>query len=167
MSHTCTVCNRPFLTKDALKKHMNRKIPCVIVNPIIINRFKCDSCNRTFTTNQNLKKHIVKTCPIIKNKKTEVQIMRDEIIELKTMVNELKKNTTIAPITGNTTNNTTNTNSHNTTAINSNNTQNITINITPFNKSKLEEKCIIDTFLDNSTAASEYNKLEYMEKVNL
>lgn len=165
MSHTCTVCNRPFLTKDALKKHMNRKIPCVIVNPIIINRFKCDSCNRTFTTNQNLKKHIVKTCPIIKNKKTEVQIMRDEIIELKTIVNELKKNTTIGNTAINTTNN--NTNSHNTTAINSNNTQNITINITPFNKSKLEEKCIIDTFLDNSTAASEYNKLEYMEKVNI
>jgi hypothetical protein len=167
------VCNRPFLTKDALKKHMNRKIPCVIVNPTIINRFKCDSCNRTFTTNQNLKKHIAKTCPIIKNKKTEVQIMRDEIIELKTMVNELKKNTATignttidnttignTAITGNTTN------SHNT-AINSNNTQNITINITPFNNSKLEEKCIINTFLDNSTAASEYNKLEYMEKVNL
>jgi hypothetical protein len=145
---------------------MNRKIPCLIVNPINTqnNRFKCESCNRCFTSNQNLKKHILTVCPIIKNKKTEVQILRDEIIELKNAMNELKKNITGDVAIGNNGSvaigNTIN--SNNTT----NNTQNITINITPFSQTKLLEKYIIDTFLDESTSACEYSKLDFMDKAN-
>jgi len=162
MVYTCTICNKTFTTNGGLKRHMAKKTPCVIINPINTT-FKCESCNHSFTTNHNLRRHIINICPIIKNKKTEVQIMQGEIIELKNIVNELKKNSVqISPI-----NNNVAINSNNTTNNTTNNTQNITINITPFNNSKLEEKCIINTFLDNSTAASEYNKLEYMEKVNL
>jgi len=161
MNYACTICNRAFKSKDSLKKHMNRKIPCLIVEPANTqndNKFKCESCNRCFTSNQNLKKHILTVCPIIKNKKTEVQIMKDEIIELKNAMNELKKN-----INGNdainsngnaaiNSNGNAAINSNNNIAINSNNTinnnQNITINITPFSRTKLTEKCIIDLFLD-------------------
>ena len=168
MNYSCTICNRAFSSKDSLKKHMNRKIPCLIIEPENNNKnnkFKCESCNRCFTSNQNLKKHILSVCPIIKNKKTEVQIMKDEIIELKNAMNELRKN-----ITGNNSNIN---GSGNNIAINSNNTnnttnntQNITINITPFSQTKLTEKCIIDLFLDESTSACEYSKLELMDKAN-
>lgn len=167
MNYACAICNRAFKSKDSLKKHMNRKIPCLIVEPANTqndNKFKCESCNRCFTSNQNLKKHILTVCPIIKNKKTEVQIMKDEIIELKNAMNELKKN-----INGNSAIN----GNNNNIAINSNNTnniinnnQNITINITPFSQTKLTEKCIIDLFLDESTSACEYSKMELMDKAD-
>ena len=154
MNYSCNSCNRQFTSKDSLKKHMNRKIPCLIITNTDNKRFKCESCNRGFTSNQNLKKHMIKTCPIIKNKKTEVQIMQGEIAELKNIVNELRKNNSaqISPI--------------NNSNVATNNTQNITINITPFSQTKLTEKCIIDLFLDESTSACEYSKLELMDKAN-
>ena len=158
MVYNCSICNKTFTTNGGLKRHMSKKIPCVIMNPINT-AFKCDSCNHSFTTNHNLRRHIINICPIIKNKKTEVQIMQGEIAELKNIVNELRKNNSaqISPI-----NNNVAINSNNTT----NNTQNITINITPFSQTKLTEKCIIDLFLDESTSACEYSKLELMDKAN-
>jgi len=164
MAHICSICNKTFTTNGGLKRHNEKKIPCVVINSTNA-KFKCDTCNHNFTTNHNLRRHIANICPIIKNKKTEVQIMKDEIIELKNAMDELKKNITgnIGNIAvGNNGSVAINTNCNNTT----NNTQNITINITPFSQTKLTEKCIIDLFLDESTSACEYSKLEFMDKAN-
>ena len=169
MPYNCLICNKSFTTNGGLKRHNNKKVPCLVINQTTLSKFKCTACNRCFTSNQTLKNHVSNTLLIIKNKKKEeniIQTMQNEIIGLKNAMDELKNTVTVGNTTIDNTANSNNTNSHNT-AINSNNTQNITINITPFNNSKLEEKCIINTFLDNSTASSEYNKLEYMEKVNL
>jgi hypothetical protein len=160
MSYNCSICNKSFTTNGGLKRHNNKKVPCLVINPIKISKFKCGSCNRCFTSNQTLKNHVLKTCLIIKNKKKEENIintMQNEIIELKNAMDELRKNIngTVAINSNNTTNNNT-----------TNNTQNITINITPFSQTKLTEKCIIDLFLDESTSACEYSKLELMDKAN-
>lgn len=156
MSYICPICNKSFTTNGGLKRHTNKKIPCLVINPIKISKFKCESCNRCFTSNQTLKNHVLKTCLIIKNKNTEVQIMQNEIIELKNAMDELRKN-----INGNVA-----INSNNTTNNTINNNQNITINITPFSRTKLTEKCIIDLFLDESTSACEYSKMELMDKAD-
>ena len=161
MSYNCAICNKSFTTNGGLKRHNNKKVPCLVMTPIKISKFKCDACNRCFTSNQTLKNHVSKTCLIIKNKKKEENIintMQNEIIELKNAMNELRKNINGAVAINSNNNNTTN----NTT----NNTQNITINITPFSQTKLSEKCIIDLFLDESTSACEYSKLELMDKAD-
>jgi hypothetical protein len=72
--YVCNLCNSAFTTRYGLNKHMNKQIKC-------------------FTTNQTLKNHIAKTCPIIKNKKTEGQLienMQNKIEVLSETVNELK-----------------------------------------------------------------------------
>uniref|UniRef100_A0A6C0I0C1 C2H2-type domain-containing protein n=1 Tax=viral metagenome TaxID=1070528 RepID=A0A6C0I0C1_9ZZZZ len=167
MAYICPICNKSFTTNGGLKRHNEKKIPCVIINSTN-DKFKCDTCNHNFTTNHNLRRHITNICPIIKNKKTEVQIMKDEIIELKNAMDELKKN--INNNTAINSNGNAAINSNNNIAINSNNTinnnQNITINITPFSRTKLTEKCIIDLFLDESTSACEYSKMELMDKAD-
>jgi hypothetical protein len=166
MSYNCLICNKSFTTNGGLKRHMSKKVPCLVINPIKISKFKCEACNRCFTSNQTLKNHILKTCLIIKNKKKEENIidtMQNEIIELKNAMNELRKNINVGGnITAINSNNTNTTTNNNTT----NNTQNITINITPFSQTKLTEKCIIDLFLDESTSACEYSKLELMDKAD-
>ena len=165
MSHPCTSCGHIFSSKDSLKKHMNRKVPCVVKESDNKSPFKCKDCNRGFKSNQGLKKHILDRCPILKNKKTEGQIlatMQQQIDLLTQTVNELKNNKTDK--SAKTINN--NTNSHNTTNIQNIENQHININITPFKESKLLEKYIVDTFLDESSAASAYTRLEYMEKAN-
>ena len=166
MQYNCINCGHIFSSKDSLKKHMNRKVPCLIKESDDKSLFKCKDCNRGFKSNQGLKKHILDRCPIIKNKKTEGQMMetmQQQIDLLTQVVNELRN--------GNkTTKNCNNINSNNitnTTNIETQNNNNININITPFKESKLLEKYIVDTFLDDSSAASAYTRLEYMEKVNL
>ena len=159
MSFSCTICNKTFTTNGGLKRHKNKKIPCLIVNPEKNQRFTCSACNKSFTTNQTLKHHTSKTCSIIKYKDMAIT---NKIAELTNTVNSLKlKLEQISPI-----NNNVAINSNNTTNNTTNNTQNITINITPFSQTKLTEKCIIDLFLDESTSACEYSKLELMDKAN-
>lgn len=161
--YVCNLCNSSFTTRYGLNKHINKKIKCFTEKKDIIGKFQCDSCNKCFTTNQTLKNHIAKACPIIKNKKTEGQMMetmQQQIDLLTQVVNELRNSnkTTTKNCNNVVTNNTTNIETQN---------NNININITPFKESKLLEKYIVDTFLDESSAASAYTRLEYMEKVNL
>ena len=113
--HKCEKCGRVFDCKGSLKKHMNKKIPCIIPNQSINSKFNCYACNRGFTTNQSLKHHIKNTCQIIKNKKNEEDTnakVYTEIAELKETVNELKNQLKsqliLKPTINNTTNNTTN-----------------------------------------------------------
>ena len=83
----CEKCGRVFDCKGSLKKHMNRKIPCIVLDQSKSTRFKCESCNRCFTTNQSLKYHIENTCQIIKNKKNE----EDTNIRVRAKIAELNK----------------------------------------------------------------------------
>lgn len=156
MSYICDICNKTFTTNGGLKRHKNKITPCFIPNPVANAKFICTSCNKSFTTNQTLKNHMSKTCSIIKNKDKTIN---NQILELTNTVNALKckLDNVLNDKLQNTTNIINNT---------MNNTQNITINITPFHQKKLEEKYIIEQFLDESTAAAEYNKLEFMERAN-
>lgn len=156
-------CGHIFSSKDSLKKHMNRKVPCLIKeSDDNKSPFKCKDCNRGFKSNQGLKKHIFDRCPIIKNKKTEGQLienMQNKIEILSETVNELKaqllsKPTSMTNIHGNAhCNNTTNNN-------------NIQINniIIPYGHNRIKESIILNSFLKDNTAAQQYSKLPQSEK---
>jgi len=91
--NTCEKCWRLFDCKGSLKKHMNRKIPCILPNQSKTSRFNCNECNHSFTTNQSLTHHIKNTCQIIKNKEKkdiENATMQTQIDNLTNTVNELK-----------------------------------------------------------------------------
>jgi len=146
---------------------MNKKIKCFTENPIKITNFQCDSCNKCFTTNQILKNHIAKTCPIIKNKKTEGQLienMQTKIEVLSETVNELKtqlNNQLLAKSTTINGNNNTNIHGNNTT-----NHNNIQINniIIPYGHNRIKECTILNSFLKENTAAQQYSKLAQNER---
>ena len=101
MHHICLNCGKECATKDSLKKHMNRKTPCLLKESTENSRFKCTTCNRCFTSNQNLKKHISRTCEIIKNKENrekhpitnmqyQIDILKKDNIEFKNQIDVLK-----------------------------------------------------------------------------
>jgi len=153
-----------------LNKHMNRKSPCVIAiddNKIVSNKFNCKDCNRCFTTNQSLKLHISSRCPIIKNKKTEGQLienMQNKIEVLSETVNELKSKLNHQLISKNTT--TISNNNGNINSNNSNTTNNIQINniIIPYGQNRIKESIILHSFLKDNTASQQYSKLPQSER---
>jgi hypothetical protein len=154
MSFTCIICNKSFTTNGGLKRHINKKTPCVIVvlnniAPSVNHKFKCNSCNHYFTSNQNLKKHIANTCQILKNKE-KANNMQNEIIELKNTVNELK--TMIKTTKIETQNNT-----------NCNNVVN-NIQINSFSNTDITTEHILNALLKELSAAAEYSKLPEIEK---
>jgi len=162
MSHNCLNCGHIFSSKDSLKKHMNRKVPCLIKESDNKSPFKCKDCNRGFKSNQGLKKHIFDRCPIIKNKKTEVQLienMQTKIEILSETVNELKAQLQSKPIAM--TNIHGNANCNNTT-----NNNNIQINniIIPYGHNRIKESIILNSFLKDNTAAQQYSKLPQSER---
>jgi len=164
MSFNCSICNKTFTTNGGLKRHMEKKIPCIAVStasaPSTNHRFKCNNCNHYFTSNQNLKKHILNTCQILKNKEKSDNI-QNEIAELKNTVNELKsmiKNTTTA-----TTNTQNNTNCNN--VVNNNITNHIHIN--SFLNTNIIKEHILNAQLKEYSAAAEYAKLPEREKRKL
>lgn len=64
--HKCNICNRTFRDECNLRKHKNKKRPCLIVNvteEIKQNPNRCAFCNRIFSTKYNLSVHH-KTCKI-------------------------------------------------------------------------------------------------------
>jgi len=92
MSYSCTICNKTFTTNGGLKRHNEKKKPCVIITPTNA-KFKCDACNHKFTSKQSLNSHIANTCQIIKNKekkKNDSDNIQGQINELKEMMNILK-----------------------------------------------------------------------------
>ena len=160
--HNCLNCGHIFSSKDSLKKHMNRKVPCIIKESDNKSQFKCNDCNRGFKSNQGLKRHISSRCPIIKNKKNEGQIienMQSKITELSETVNELKSQLKTQLILKPTTINNNNTN-------NTTNNNNIQINniIIPYGHNRIKESIILNTFLKDNTAAQQYCKLPQSER---
>jgi hypothetical protein len=155
----CNQCKKEFTTNYGLKKHMNKKIPCILSNQLENSKFNCHACNHGFSSNQMLKAHIAKTCPIIKNKKKDDQIINtvhSELAELKETVNALKAqlatSNTQLTIHGNQNNNTTN--------------NNIQINniIIPYGHNKVSESVILNSFLKDNTASQQYSKLSQNER---
>ena len=166
MNRTCELCNKQFTTVNSLKIHKQRKIPCIIINNIENNnKFKCKDCNHDFNTNQSLQKHIIKTCPIIHNKKnvvdihTLIQLQNKQIQKLSETVEKLKKEP-IAHVQNIETQNQTNN-------IQNIETQNITINIIPFPKLNIKNEDILNPFLKENSAAYEYAKIPYLDKVDV
>ena len=93
VKYMCSICNKEFTTNYGLKKHINKKIPCVIKNAEQKGRFQCNGCNHNFSSNQMLQVHILNTCQIIKNKEKkyiENATMQTQIDNLTNTVNELK-----------------------------------------------------------------------------
>jgi len=159
MSYTCAICNKTFTTNNSLKRHMNKKTPCLLPNSTIkTTNFQCIECNKCFTTNQTLKNHISNTCPIIQNKKNtpdhKIEILTNTVNELKKELDSLKTSKK-AIITNNT---------------NCNNTiNNITnhIHINSFLDTNIIKDHILNAFLKELSAASEYAKLPESEKRKL
>ena len=161
---TCNLCKKEFTTNYGLKKHMNKKTPCIIPDLAKTSKFNCISCNHGFSSNQMLKYHIENTCQIIKNKKNEEDTnarIHTEIAELKETVNELKSKLNNQLISKNTTiHNGNNTNIH------GNQNNNIQINniIIPYGQNRIKESIILHSFLKDNTASQQYSKLPQSER---
>ena len=159
----CEKCGRVFDCKGSLKKHMNRKIPCIVLGQAKTSRFNCEACNRCFTTNQSLKHHIEKTCPILKNKKNAEDAtasVHTEIAELKETVNELKAKLE-TQLTQKVSKQTTINGNQNNTIINNYHVNNIMI---PYGQDRVKECTILNSFLKENTAAQQYSKLAQNER---
>lgn len=104
----CHKCNKIFLKKYNLNRHLNRQYACDLIH-------KCNHCNKVFKTKQKLDYHKERKTSCVKNNNIELNSLINEIKELR---NQLM----FANITNinNTTNNTN---------INSNNTNNIILNV--------------------------------------
>jgi hypothetical protein len=166
MSHNCVNCGHIFSSKDSLKKHINRKVPCLIKKSDNKSLFNCKDCNRGFKSNQGLKKHVFDRCPIIKNKKTEgklIENMQNKIEVLSETVNELKSKLNNQLISKSTT---TIGNNSNINSNNSNTTNNIQINniIIPYGQNRIKESIILHSFLKDNTASQQYSKLPQSER---
>lgn len=52
--YLCNKCNKDFKIKGNYTFHINRKTPCIKVDPI---NLTCEKCNHLFSTSTNLTKH--------------------------------------------------------------------------------------------------------------
>ena len=48
---TCELCNYTFYDKSTLKKHMNKRTPCV---------YECTNCSRKFKNKTSIKGHLIR-----------------------------------------------------------------------------------------------------------
>jgi len=63
VEYKCNNCNNIFVTKQSLKKHINKKNKCNIITD-----FKCTKCDRYFKQKKNLLEHCEKNKCILMNK---------------------------------------------------------------------------------------------------
>jgi hypothetical protein len=56
-------------------------------------KFSCDTCNKKFRRNANLKYHKNNTCKIKNNEINKINILENELIELKNKINNISNNT--------------------------------------------------------------------------
>lgn len=161
MVFICSICNKTFTTNGGLKRHIEKRIPCIAVStasaPSTNHKFKCNNCNHYFTSNQNLKKHIANTCQILKNKE-KADTVQNEIIDLKKTVNELKLIVETSKLTKIDTQNNIKTQNN----TNCNNTINVQINAFP--NTDVTKDHILNALLKELSAAAEYSKLPEKEK---
>ena len=112
-----------------------------------------------FTTNQSLQKHTLKSCPLKKKNTiidihTLVQLQNEQIQKLSDTVDKLKKEPNIQNV-------------QNIEIQNVQNNNNIIINILPFPKMNIKNEDILSPFLKENSAAYEYAKIPYLDKVDI
>jgi hypothetical protein len=150
--YKCEKCNLNYKTSNGLWKHKN-KYHKNEKNPDDNDGkpFKCKYCNTTFTRKNNMNMHIKNIC---KEKKNEIQELKDQVTKLSTEINEMKGKNKSSKTINNTINNT---------MTNSNNkTINIVINkYGSENLFELSQKEIMDLLEINIK-----NILYYLEFVN-
>ena len=72
-NYKCNRCNKLYSHKGDYTKHLNRKIPCKTISPIIVSnlvqdspnqnkKFKCSKCSKTFANKSNLNRHTSRSC---------------------------------------------------------------------------------------------------------
>ena len=179
---TCIKCNKIFDAPCRLKAHLKRKKTCelfILTNidnklTDIDNKFKCKFCNKSFVTNISMYRHIRLYCKIGltgANKQEIIQLkFQNQINQLTNTVNNLlqKENTIIQK--ENTIIQKENTIIQNVeTQNNIQNNNNITINCTilPYPDMNIKHDDILNPFLKGNSAANEYAKIPYLEKVDI
>ena len=174
---TCVKCNKVFDLPCRLKNHQKRKISCelIILNIPIQDKknFKCKHCLRTFTTETSMYRHIRQACKIVNcpNKdslllainSSNLAIVQKQVETLTNTVNNLQNNLKKE-----------NTNINNQGVINNIETQNIqnnniTINCTilPYPEMNIKHDDLLSPFLKGNSAANEYAKISYLDKVDV
>ena len=96
MTFFCEICNKGYKTYQTLWKHNKIKHTDLVISIKQNNKecnFSCNLCNKKFTRNNNLKYHKVNTCKIKNNETNKINILENEIIELKNKINNISNNT--------------------------------------------------------------------------
>jgi hypothetical protein len=98
MTFSCEICNKEYKTYQTLWKHNKTKHIDLVISIKQNNKecqFSCNLCNKKFTRNNNLKYHKVNTCKIKNNETNKINILENEIIELKNKINNISNKSSI------------------------------------------------------------------------
>ena len=77
MAFACENCGNYFSTKQSLKRHQNKKIPCTNVVPEKVDGRTCEWCGKIFAQRSGKYKHIP-ICRVKKNQTTIKQLQREK-----------------------------------------------------------------------------------------
>ena len=121
MTATCQFCNKKFPQQWRLRRHLKKKKPCRNLSqniPEIIPKkkiypissqkkeYSCDYCNRNYKHKYHLTRHL-KTCKIRKEK-DEIKSLEEEMEEMRSEIQRLKKEKVLTVNNTNCNNTTTN-----------------------------------------------------------
>ena len=121
MTATCQFCSKKFPQQWRLRRHLKKKKPCKILSqnipkiipkkkiyPILSQKkeYSCDYCNRNYKHKYHLTRHL-KTCKIRKEK-DEIKSLEEEMEEMRSEIQRLKKEKVLTVNNTNCNNTTTN-----------------------------------------------------------
>ena len=121
MTATCQFCSKKFPQQWRLRRHLKKKKPCKILSqnipkiipkkkiyPILSQKkeYSCDYCNRNYKHKYHLTRHL-KTCKIRKEK-DEKKSLEEEMEEMRSEIQRLKKEKVLTVNNTNCNNTTTN-----------------------------------------------------------
>jgi DNA-directed RNA polymerase subunit RPC12/RpoP len=87
--YKCDKCEKEFPQKSNYMYHINRKRPCVkSTEP---KTYVCSFCKNTFSSQSSLKRHMKQNCSKITETKDTLEIMKNEITQLKEEIKHLKE----------------------------------------------------------------------------
>lgn len=78
--YNCDKCNKEFIKKSQLRRHLNKKFSCIT---------KCQRCNKTFKYHSQLEKHLNRK---FKCDESKLEDLSDNITENKTIINNTINN---------------------------------------------------------------------------
>ena len=154
---TCLDCNKIFKLPYLLKLHKNRKTSCklIINEKNIENEHICTYCNRSFKSQISKCRHIREYCKIKQITKNKENNIQNQITQLSNTVNALLKKETAHIETQNNIQNI------------QNNNITINCNILPYPEMNIKHDNILNPFLKGNSAANEYAKISYLDKVDI